>query len=100
MAYVRRNVVVEGPVAQTYERDSRSTVWSRSISPASILSIIIGAIFVIVGVVALLRGDLQGSLTDPMVKVAGLTHTPALGLIEIAIGAILMLGGAARSRST
>jgi hypothetical protein len=100
MSYVRRNVVVGAPVAQTYERDNRSVVWSRHISPVAIMSLIAGAIFLIVGVVALLRGDMQGSLTDPMVKVAGLDHTPALGLIEIAIGVILMLGGADRSRST
>ena len=100
MSYVRRNVVVGAPMAQTVERDNRSVVWSRRISPVSILSIIAGALFIIVGAVALLRGDLSGSLSDPVVKVAGLTHTPLLGLIEIGIGVILMLGGADRSRAT
>lgn len=100
MSYVRRNVVVGAPVSQTFESDNRSVVWSRRISPVSILSIVAGALLVIVGAVALLRSDLHGSLSDPMVKVAGLTHTPLLGLIEIGIGIILMLGGADRSRST
>jgi peptidoglycan/LPS O-acetylase OafA/YrhL len=38
-------------------------------------------------------------MADPVVEVAGFTHTTTLGLIEIGIGACLLLSGVARSRS-
>jgi hypothetical protein len=38
-------------------------------------------------------------MSDPVVNVVGFTHTTTLGLIEIVIGAALLLSGATRSRS-
>lgn len=42
---------------------------------------------------ALIRGDLNGSIEDPIVGVAGYDHSPLLGLVEIALGVSLLLTG-------
>lgn len=64
-------------------------------TPAQIIGMIAGAVLVIIGVVALVRGDLQGSINDPVVQVGGWKHTPLLGLIEIGAGVAMLLAASA-----
>ena len=71
---------------------------SRRFPASSLVGALVGAALLIVGIVALLRGDLTGSLRDPVVSVLGLDHTPLLGLGEIAIGALLLIAAFAGSR--
>jgi hypothetical protein len=59
-------------------------------TPSMVLSLIGGAALVILGIIAMLRGDFSDSWTEP-VDVAGITHTPLLGVIEIATGVVLIL---------
>jgi uncharacterized membrane protein HdeD (DUF308 family) len=58
---------------------------------ATIVALLCGAALIVIGVIAVVRGDLQGSINDPVVEVAGWSHTPLLGLIEIGAGVLLLL---------
>ena len=68
-------------------------------TPSMVLSLVGGAALVILGIVAMMRGDFSNTWTDP-VTVAGITQTPLLGVIEIGAGVVLMLValGSAASR--
>jgi hypothetical protein len=65
---------------------------------SSLVGAIIGAAMVVVGIVALLRGDVTGSWREPVVDVVGLDHTPILGLGEIVVGALILIAALVRSR--
>lgn len=72
---------------------------SRSIAPYAIAALIEGLVFVVVGAIVLLRADLTDGWTADEVTVAGLRHTPLLGVVWLALGLLLLIAGAARSRS-
>jgi hypothetical protein len=86
---VERRVVETAPAAYPSDVVSIDRRWQFSV--ATFLGIIAGAVLIILGVVAIARGDLKGSINDPVVGVAGWDHTPLLGLIEIAAGIFLLL---------
>jgi hypothetical protein len=50
-----------------------------------------GAVLVVMGVLALVRGDLSGSWNEPIVMVNGWPHSPLLGLLEVIAGALLIV---------
>ena len=50
-----------------------------------------GAVLIAFGVFAVIRAGLDGPLDDPRVDVLGLSHTALIGLIEIGVGAVLVL---------
>jgi hypothetical protein len=63
------------------------------ISPAQIITGLAGIVVLVIGLITLAKGGLNGSITDPVVSVAGFDHTPLLGLIEAVFG-LLLLGSA------
>jgi asparagine N-glycosylation enzyme membrane subunit Stt3 len=68
-------------------------------APDAIIAAIAGLVILVVGLIAIVRGGFDGQMSDPVVNVAGFTHTTTLGLIEIVIGAALLISGATSSRS-
>ncbi len=91
-----RYVRDERPVSVASDEAVEVTV-ARVFTPARILGIAAGAVLIIFGLVALARGDLSGSVDEPVVKVAGWSHTPLLGLIEIGAGVLLVLSSSVMS---
>jgi hypothetical protein len=63
----------------------------RPFSWGQVLILLAGAASLVFGVGAVLLGGLAGSVTAPVVQVFTFDHTPLLGLIETAAGAILVL---------
>jgi hypothetical protein len=61
------------------------------VTPAQILSAIGGLVLIAFGVFAVVRAGLSSPLSDPQVQVLGLQHTAAIGLVELAVGAVLVL---------
>jgi peptidoglycan/LPS O-acetylase OafA/YrhL len=53
----------------------------------------------VAGIVGLVFVLLSGPMSLPVVKVLGWTHTTTLGLIEVALGLVLMAAAGSRSRS-
>jgi hypothetical protein len=61
------------------------------VTPAQIISAIGGLVLIAFGVFAVVRAGLDSPLSDPQVQVLGLQHTAAIGLVELAVGAVLVL---------
>jgi hypothetical protein len=75
------------------------TAYASRFAPDSVVAVIAGLVILVVGLIAIVRGGFDGAMSDPVVEVAGFTHTTTLGLIEIVMGLALLLSGATRSRS-
>ncbi len=63
----------------------------RLLSPAGLIGSAIGAGFLVVGLIGLVRGDLNGPLNEPTYEVAGFVHSPTLSFVEIGVGVALLL---------
>jgi hypothetical protein len=66
-------------------------------SMAGIVSAFAGAAILIIGLVALARGDFDSTVNEPVFEVAGFNHTQLLSMIEIGLGALLLIVGMANS---
>jgi hypothetical protein len=75
------------------------TASTRRFALDAILTSIIGLVLLVVGLIAITRGGFDGPMADPVVQVAGFNHTTTLGLIDIGLGACLLISGVTRSRS-
>ncbi len=93
---VQRDVVVPATVA-TGGQVRRA--YNSRFAPDAIIASIVGLVILVVGLIAVVRGGFDGPMSDPVVDVVGFTHTTTLGLIEIVIGAALLISGATSSRS-
>ena len=84
-----RTIDAEGEpvVVDTAPRLRRSFL----VTPAQVVSAIGGVVLVVFGVFAIVRAGLDSPLSAPQVEVLGLTHTAAIGLVELAVGAVLIL---------
>jgi lysylphosphatidylglycerol synthetase-like protein (DUF2156 family) len=56
-------------------------------------AIVGGAVLAVIGIVALLRGDLNSSWDEPVTTVLRIDHTPLLAAFEVGAGAVLVLFG-------
>jgi peptidoglycan/LPS O-acetylase OafA/YrhL len=57
------------------------------------LAMIGGAALAVIGIVALVRGDLNDTWDEPVTTVLRIDHTPLLAALEVAAGAVLVLFG-------
>jgi hypothetical protein len=67
----------------------QESVWR--FSPAQIVHAIIGVLLLVVGVIAVARGDLSGDLNEPTFDIRGVQHNAAIGIGEIVAGALLIV---------
>ena len=94
-----RVVVQQIPVVQPHRPMARArTVVTRRFDPASALAVIAAIALGVVGAVAVARAGLDGPLDDPIVEVAGFSHTAILGLIEVGMAVVLLAVGLSRDR--
>lgn len=66
-------------------------VRTRSFSVGQLLATLVGAALIALGVVALVRTGVDTPLSEPVEPVFGWDHTPLLGIVEIAAGALLVV---------
>jgi hypothetical protein len=66
-------------------------VRTRTFSIGQLLAVLVGAALVALGVVALVQTGVDTPLSEPVEPVLGWDHTPWLGILEVAAGALLML---------
>lgn len=95
---VPANGYVENVGVRLPETQVRVSSMSRY-EPDAIITAVVGLVLLVVGLIAIVRGGFDGPMSEPVVEVLGFTHTTMLGLIEIGIGALLLLCAASRSRS-
>ena len=74
-------------------RRAEEVTTERTVSIGQFVIMVAGAAMLAVGIVAIVRTDLVGSLSDPVADVLGFAHTPLLGLFEIGAGVLLLLAG-------
>jgi len=75
-----------------------ATSYGRRYAFDSVVVGIVGLLATIVGLIAIARAGLDGSMDEPVVDVLGFTHTATLGIIEAAIGICLLISAAMMSR--
>ena len=101
--YVDDRVVQGGAVGQPVYAEhevvaERRVVTHRRFDPAAVLAVIVGIALTVVGAVAMARAGFDGPLDEPVVEVAGLSHTAILGLIEVGMGLLTIWAGLSRDR--
>jgi hypothetical protein len=62
-------------------------------SPANVLVALAGVALAALGIVALIRAEINETWYTPVVTVARIDHTPLLAAIEVAVGALLVILG-------
>jgi len=75
-----------------------ATSYGRRYAVDSVVVGLVGLVFLLIGLIALIRAGLDGSMREPVVEVLGFTHTATLGIIEAVIGLCLLLCAATMSR--
>lgn len=84
--------------AQFSQRQVRTSSGYR-FTPDALVAAAAGLLLGVIGLIVVVRGGFSGPMSSPVVKVLGFTHTTTLGLIELGLGACLLLAGAVRSRA-
>lgn len=77
----------------------QTTSYTHRLVPDAVIAALVGLALVVIGLIAITRAGFDGPMSLPVVKVLGFTHTTALGLLEIAFGACLLICGVSLSRS-
>ena len=92
--YVVEQQIVTPAVAE------RRVVSHRRIDPAATLMVVAGIALTVIGAVAAARAGFDGPLDEPVVQVAGISHTALLGVIEVGVGLLTVLAGLSGDRGT
>jgi hypothetical protein len=72
--------------------ETRATSSRFVFSPGQILAGILGIVVAVIGIIAMSRAGIDGSLNKPVVEVAGTDQSAMLGIAEFALGLLLVLG--------
>lgn len=80
------------------EREVVDEVVVRRWSIADALITALGAALAVVGVLGLVRAEVNGTWYQPVVEVATADHTPLLAAVEVGVGVLIALAGIARRR--
>jgi hypothetical protein len=93
----RENALADdiGPGRAVTDRRVRTTRVMR-FPPGGVVTAIAGVTMLVIGLIAVARGGLGGSVTEPVVDVMGFNHTPLLGIIDAGghvFGTLLGVGG-------
>ena len=89
MSVVEHHDVVETPDARTETKVSTSRL---VVSPGQVVAGVLGLVIAVIGIMAVSRGGIDGSLNKPMVQTAGLDQSAMLGAAELGLGLLLILG--------
>ncbi|MGI8662838.1 MAG: hypothetical protein ACR2LQ_06445 [Acidimicrobiales bacterium] len=86
----------ERVAADRYDRvDERSRV----VDPNRVIALLAGLGFLLLGALVLVDTGFGDFPSNPIASVAGFTQTPLLGVIDVALGLLLLAGAADRDRS-
>jgi len=90
--------VVEEVVTRPAVAEQRVATTGRAFAPDSFVVGLVGLALLVIGLIAMVRAGFDGPMDDPVVNVIGFTHTATLGVIEAAVGLLLLISAAMRSR--
>jgi len=90
-----QRTVVSDPALDTVEpAEVEVTESEYGFSPAQVVHAAIGVFLLVLGIIAMVRGDLSGDLTASQFAIIGITHNAAIGIGELIAGALLLLAAA------
>ena len=89
MSIIEQHDVVQSGNARVETRASSSRL---VISPGQVLAGALGLVTAIIGIITLSRAGIDGTLNVPMVNAAGLHQSAMVGLGELVVGLLLILG--------
>ena len=97
MSVVEHHDVVESGDARS---DTRVATSRLVVSPGQVIAGVLGLVVAVIGIMAVSRGGIDGSMNVRMVRTAGVDQSAMLGAVELGVGLLLILGAlsyAARS---
>src|SRR4051812_37190860 len=99
MSRIISHRTVEGqPVEGTsYAADERVREERWSISPARIIGGIVGVVYTVIGIIATVDAGIDSTMNRPVVHVAGLDMSAAVGVGILVAGLLLLLGASSRA---
>ncbi len=88
------SVVEHHDVVDTGDARTETTVATSRlvVSPGQVIAGVLGLVIGVIGIMAVSRGGIDSSLNVPMVRTAGLDQSAMLGLAELGVGLLLILG--------
>jgi hypothetical protein len=90
--HIRDDDVRDDAVDERHEYAHREVV-QYNWSPANVLVVLAGAALAALGIVALIRTQINDTWYTPVETVARINHTPLLGALEVGVGALLVILG-------
>jgi len=98
--HVEERVVerVGDPVVEREVVAGRRVVTNRRVDPAAVLAVVVGIALTVIGAVAVIRAGVDDPIDEPVVDVAGTSHTAVLGFIEAGMGLLTIWAGVSRDR--
>jgi len=81
-------------VVDTPQTRTSAVARSRSFSPGQLLTGAVGVVLLLMGIVAVTRTGIDGSLNTPPTDIFGLAHSALIGLVEIVAGLLLLVSSA------
>lgn len=86
------SVYREHDVVTTPAGTARATERTSRFSPGQVISGLLGVVLAVMGIVAVTRAGIDGSLNQPVTEILGVTHSAYVGLFELFVGLVLLLG--------
>jgi len=94
MSHMEANSVYSTPRGSRFLHVRDTGHW---MSPGRVIGLLVGAAVTFVGMVSLFKTGVSSELNTPLTTVFGMTQSPAVGLIELAAGVLLILSAASES---
>jgi hypothetical protein len=88
------NSVYETPRGSRFLHTRDTGHW---FSPGRVIGFLLGAALAIVGALALMKTGVSSDLNTPLTTVFGMTHSPAVGIIELAAGLLILVSAASEA---
>jgi len=89
MSVVEHRDVYETPEARAETRVASTRI---VVSPGQVIASALGLVIAIVGAITVARGGFDSSLNVPMVRAGGFDQSAMVGLAELGLGLLLILG--------
>ncbi|MBA3287218.1 MAG: hypothetical protein H0U21_04220, partial [Acidimicrobiia bacterium] len=82
---------VEAAAVEVDQVEEIEVVRTRAFSFGQLVTMLVGAALVVLGIFALVETGIDTPLDQPRKSIMGYDHTPLLGIIEVAAGGLLVL---------
>jgi hypothetical protein len=89
MTFAEHRDVIDTPEVRTETRVASNRI---VVSPGQVIAGVLGLVIAIIGAITVARAGVDDSLNVPMVQTAGFDQSAMVGLAELGLGLVLILG--------